>query len=166
MEASASGQGPATRQVVETMATLRRRCPWSSRQDHRSLEKYAREETEELIVALEDYADSPSTTHRAAVVDELGDVFYQVLFHSALLDESGGHEYGHSLGTIIDGLEEKLIRRHPLAFGDDAGDEMPDLDDVEREYRRIKAEEKAERNDENNVESHPSGEQQSEDEQR
>nr|WP_172170155.1 MazG nucleotide pyrophosphohydrolase domain-containing protein [Brevibacterium sp. CT2-23B] len=125
------------------MATLRRRCPWSSRQDHQSLEKYAREETDELIVALEDFNTEPTAENRAAVVDELGDVFYQVLFHSALLDESSGQDYGHSLGAIIDGLEAKLIRRHPLAFTDDPGDEMASLDDVEREYRRIKAEEKA-----------------------
>ncbi|WP_420096387.1 MazG nucleotide pyrophosphohydrolase domain-containing protein [Brevibacterium sediminis] len=129
--------------VIEAMATLRRRCPWSSRQDHQSLEKYAREETNELIVALEDFATEPTAENRAAVVDELGDVFYQVLFHSALLDESSGRDYGHSLGAIIDGLEAKLIRRHPLAFTDDPGDEMASLDDVEREYRRIKAEEKA-----------------------
>ena len=132
---------PTTKHVVAAMATLRRRCPWSSRQDHRSLEKYAREETEELIEALEDYTAAPTEGTRAAVVDELGDVFYQVLFHSALLDESGGHDYGHSLAAVIDGLEDKLIRRHPLAFDDD-GDEPASLEDVEREYRRIKAEEK------------------------
>ncbi|WP_309136013.1 MazG nucleotide pyrophosphohydrolase domain-containing protein [Brevibacterium oceani] len=149
-ETGAEQVEPRLQPVIDAMAILRRRCPWSSRQDHQSLEKYAREETEELIDALEDYVDSPSTTHRAAVVDELGDVFYQVLFHSALLDESGGHEYGHSLGAIIDGLQEKLIRRHPLAFGDDAEGAMADLDDVEREYRRIKSEEKAEKNVENN----------------
>ncbi|WP_366933985.1 MazG nucleotide pyrophosphohydrolase domain-containing protein [Brevibacterium renqingii] len=135
---------PTTGQVVAAMATLRQRCPWSSRQDHRSLEKYAREETEELIEALEDFGAAPTANNRAAVVEELGDVFYQVLFHSALLDESGGHDYGHSLGVIMDGLEEKLVRRHPLAFGDDAGNEMASLEDVEREYRRIKAEEKEE----------------------
>lgn len=131
---------PTAKHVVAAMATLRRRCPWSSTQDHRSLEKYAREETEELIEALEDYTAAPTEDTRAAVVDELGDVFYQVLFHSALLDESGGHDYGHSLNAIIDGLEDKLIRRHPLAFDD--GDESASLEDVEREYRRIKAEEK------------------------
>ncbi|MFE1083943.1 MULTISPECIES: MazG nucleotide pyrophosphohydrolase domain-containing protein [Brevibacterium] len=134
---------PGLQAVIEAMATLRRRCPWSSRQDHQSLEKYAREETDELIVALEDFNTEPTAENRAAVVDELGDVFYQVLFHSALLDESSGQDYGHSLGAIIDGLEAKLIRRHPLAFTDDPGDEMASLDDVEREYRRIKAEEKA-----------------------
>ncbi|MGM0698772.1 MAG: MazG nucleotide pyrophosphohydrolase domain-containing protein [Actinomycetota bacterium] len=134
---------PGLQAVIEAMATLRRRCPWSSRQDHQSLEKYAREETDELIAALEDFATEPTAENRAAVVDELGDVFYQVLFHSALLDESSGRDYGHSLGAIIDGLEAKLIRRHPLAFTDDPGDEMASLDDVEREYRRIKAEEKA-----------------------
>lgn len=134
---------PGLQAVIEAMATLRRRCPWSSRQDHQSLEKYAREETDELIAALVDFATEPTAENRAAVVDELGDVFYQVLFHSALLDESSGRDYGHSLGAIIDGLEAKLIRRHPLAFTDDPGDEMASLDDVEREYRRIKAEEKA-----------------------
>jgi len=134
---------PGLQAVIEAMATLRRRCPWSSRQDHQSLEKYAREETDELIAALEDFATEPTAENRAAVVDELGDVFYQVLFHSVLLDESSGRDYGHSLGAIIDGLEAKLIRRHPLAFTDDPGDEMASLDDVEREYRRIKAEEKA-----------------------
>lgn len=130
--------------VVSAMATLRQRCPWSSRQDHRSLQKYAREETEELIEALEDFTDHDSRANRAAVIDELGDVFYQVLFHSALLDESGSHDYGHSLAEIIDGLNAKLIRRHPLAFDGNGEDgDMADLDDVEREYRRIKAEEKS-----------------------
>lgn len=134
---------PRLQAVIDAMATLRRRCPWSSRQDHQSLEKYAREETDELIDAVEEFTTEPTPENRAAVIEELGDVFYQVLFHSALLDESSGHAYGHSLGAIIDGLEAKLIRRHPLAFTDDSGDEMASLDDVEREYRRIKAEEKA-----------------------
>ena len=143
VEKGADQVEPQLQPVIEAMATLRRRCPWSSRQDHQSLEKYATEETDELIVALEDFTTAPTTENRAAVVEELGDVFYQVLFHSALLDESSGHAYGHSLGAIIDGLEAKLIRRHPLAFTDDSGDEMASLEDVEREYRRIKAEEKA-----------------------
>lgn len=132
-----------TEGVIEAMGTLRRRCPWSSRQDHTSLETYAREETEELVEALEAYTAEASPGNRAAVVEELGDVFYQVLFHSALLDESDSKDYGHTLGRILDGLEAKLIRRHPLVFGDDCSDEeMPALEDVEREYRRIKAEEK------------------------
>ena len=143
VEKGADQVEPQLQPVIEAMATLRRRCPWSSRQDHQSLEKYAREETDELIVALEDFMTVPTSENRAAVVEELGDVFYQVLFHSALLDESNGHAYGHSLGAIIDGLEAKLIGRHPLAFTDEAGDEMASLEDVEREYRRIKAEEKA-----------------------
>ncbi|WP_025777660.1 MazG nucleotide pyrophosphohydrolase domain-containing protein [Brevibacterium sp. VCM10] len=134
---------PRLQPVIDAMAALRRRCPWSSRQDHQSLEKYAREETDELIDALEDFTTAPTPENRAAVIEELGDVFYQVLFHSALLDERSGQVYGHSLGAIIDGLEAKLIRRHPLAFTGDSGDEMASLDDVEREYRRIKAEEKA-----------------------
>ncbi len=136
--------------IVAAMATLRRRCPWSSAQDHASLEKFAREETEELIEALEEYRENPSAGHREALIEELGDVLYQVLFHSALLDESGAAaanradvRYGETLQLIIDGLEEKLIRRHPLAFGDDAEDgRMAPLADVEAEYTRIKSEER------------------------
>src|SRR5699024_7849884 len=106
-------------------------CPWSSRQDHRSLERYAREETEDLIEALEDYTAAPTEDTRAAVVDELGDVFYQVLFHSALLDESGGHDYGHSLAAVIDGHEDTRVARRPLGLDD--GDEPAWVEDVERE---------------------------------
>lgn len=76
--------------IVEAMAVLRSRCPWSSEQDHGSLVKYVREETEELVDALTDFQEQPTPEHRQAVIDELGDVLYQVLFHSALLDESGG----------------------------------------------------------------------------
>ncbi|WP_137824269.1 MazG nucleotide pyrophosphohydrolase domain-containing protein [Brevibacterium sp. 2SA] len=132
--------------AVEAMAVLRARCPWSSEQDHRSLIRYAREETEELIDALEELTADPSPGNRDHVVEELGDVLYQVLFHAALLDESGGSEYGTTLGQVIDALEAKLIRRHPLAF-DGHGREgpMPSLADVEREYRRIKAAERAQR---------------------
>ncbi|RBP63666.1 MazG-like nucleotide pyrophosphohydrolase family protein [Brevibacterium sanguinis] len=142
--------------VVEAMATLRRRCPWSSAQDHESLEKFAREETEELIEALEDYRAEPTARHRDAVIEELGDVFYQVLFHSALLDESGdsvdggtndsaagGTPYGRTLQLIVDRLEEKLVRRHPFAFGEGADDStMAPLAAVEAEYSRIKSLEK------------------------
>lgn len=129
--------------IVEAMAVLRSRCPWSSEQDHESLEKYAREETEELIDALRDFRTTPDPRTRQAVIDELGDVLYQVLFHSALLDESGGEDYGHSLGAVIAALEAKLVRRHPFAFdGQGRGGPMASLEDVEREYRRIKDDER------------------------
>lgn len=137
MSTSASSTGG----IVDAMAALRRLCPWSSVQDHGSLVKFAREETDELIEALEDYRTDGSERHREAVIEELGDVLYQVLFHSALLDESDGQApYGRTLGLIIDRLEAKLIRRHPYAFGDDA--HRASLEDVEDAYRRIKAEEK------------------------
>ena len=132
--------------AVEAMAVLRARCPWSSEQDHRSLMRYAREETEELIEALEDLTADPSPGNRDHVVDELGDVLYQILFHAALLDESGGSDYGTTLTDVIERLEAKLIRRHPLAFdGQGRSGPVPALADVEREYRRIKAAERAQK---------------------
>ena len=143
VRAGGDGSSVSADGIVEAMAVLRTRCPWSSEQDHSSLVKYVREETEELVDALTDFQAQPTPEHREAVIDELGDVLYQVLFHSALLDESGGADYGHSLGAVIAGLEAKLVRRHPFAFdGQGRTGPMASLEDVEAEYRRIKDEER------------------------
>ena len=97
-------------------------------------------------LALEDLTADPSPGNRDHVVDELGDVLYQILFHAALLDESGGSDYGTTLTDVIERLEAKLIRRHPLTFdGQGRSGPVPALADVEREYRRIKAAERAQK---------------------
>ena len=64
-------------ELLATAATLRAPggCPWDSEQTHQSLVQYLLEETYELIEAIE-------TNDRAAILEELGDVLYQVVFHS------------------------------------------------------------------------------------
>ncbi len=98
-------------QLVETFAILRgpNGCPWDKKQTHESLIKNLREETEELIQAIE-HKDA------ANMQEELGDVLLQVLMHSQIAAEEGLF----TVEDVIQGLYDKLHRRHPHVFGDHA----------------------------------------------
>jgi len=85
-------------------------CPWDAEQDHRSLVQYLLEETHELIEAIE-------TGDRNEVLEELGDVLYQVIFHS---DLASGGTLGEpfDLEDVAAHMEQKMRSRHPHVFGD------------------------------------------------
>src|SRR5579884_2373347 len=86
---------------------LRRECPWDREQDERSIVPHTVEEAYEL-------ADAAIRGDDAKLMDELGDVLFQVHFLSLLLEERGAGD----LARVADGCTEKLIRRHPHVFGD------------------------------------------------
>jgi nucleoside triphosphate diphosphatase len=86
---------------------LRRDCPWDREQDERSIVPHTVEEAYEL-------ADAVHAGDDAKLVDELGDVLFQVHFLALLLEERGGGD----LGVVAERCAEKLIRRHPHVFGD------------------------------------------------
>ncbi|HSC03470.1 MAG TPA: MazG family protein, partial [Solirubrobacteraceae bacterium] len=86
---------------------LRVECPWDREQDERSIVPHTVEESYEL-------ADAAQRGDDAKMVDELGDVLFQVHFLSLLLEERGGGD----LATVAGDVTEKLIRRHPHVFGD------------------------------------------------
>jgi uncharacterized protein YabN with tetrapyrrole methylase and pyrophosphatase domain len=71
-----------------------------------------------------------------ALVEELGDLLFQVMFLSLLLEERGVAD----LGTVAERLREKLIRRHPHVFGDRVA-ETPD--DAKKIWREMKQQERA-----------------------
>jgi XTP/dITP diphosphohydrolase len=85
-------------------------CPWDAEQDHRSLVQYLLEETHELIDALE-------KGNRDEVLEELGDVLYQVIFHSDLASEGSLGE-AFDLEDVAEFMEQKMRSRHPHVFGD------------------------------------------------
>ena len=85
-------------------------CPWDAEQDHRSLVQYLLEETHELIDALE-------RGNRDEVLEELGDVLYQVIFHSDLASE-GTLGQPFDLEDVAEFMEQKMRSRHPHVFGD------------------------------------------------
>jgi uncharacterized protein YabN with tetrapyrrole methylase and pyrophosphatase domain len=108
----------------EVTRLLRRECPWDREQDERSIVPHTIEEAYEL-------ADAAHSGDDAKLLDELGDVLFQVYFLSLLLEERGRG----SLAGVADHCREKLIRRHPHVFGDRAADTAAD---VVRNWDQIK----------------------------
>lgn len=106
-------------------------CAWDREQTHASLVQYLVEETHELVEAIEAGDD-------AELVEELGDVLYQVLFHSDIAAEEGRF----TLEDVAAHMRDKMVARHPHVFGDVVA-ETPDA--VVANWDAIKAVEKADR---------------------
>src|SRR3954453_298834 len=83
-------------------------CPWDADQTHESLVRYLIEETAELVEAIE-------THDRDALLEELGDVLYQVLFHADLAAATPGE--GFDLEDVVRTTAAKMIGRRPHVFG-------------------------------------------------
>ena len=86
---------------------LRQECPWDREQDERTVVPHTVEEAYEL-------ADAAHRRDDARLLDELGDVLFQVHFLALLLEERGAG----SLAEVASHCVEKLVRRHPHVFGD------------------------------------------------
>src|SRR5438874_12571663 len=120
----------AINDLVRVMARLRspRGCPWDREQDHQSLRWHAVEEVYELLDAIEANDDHE-------LVEELGDLLLQVVFHCQLGKERGAFDFDQVARHIV----EKLIRRHPHVFGDV---KVKDVDQVWANWEKIKQAEK------------------------
>ncbi|GAC1423720.1 MAG: hypothetical protein NVSMB5_17600 [Candidatus Velthaea sp.] len=114
--------------LVEIMARLRRSCPWDREQTHESLVRYLIEETYEVVEAIEANAEGE-------LCDELGDLLFQIVFHSQLATERGKF----SVADVIDALSNKMIRRHPHVFGDVA---VANVEQVWANWEQLKSQEK------------------------
>jgi XTP/dITP diphosphohydrolase len=97
------------RAVAETMRAVRERCVWSQRITHRDLVPYLIEEAHEVIDAVE-------TGSRDDLREELGDLLWQVLFHSAIAAQDEDDPF--DIDDVARVLDEKMVRRHPHVFGD------------------------------------------------
>lgn len=122
---------------VALVDTLRERCPWDAEQTHHSLTRHLLEESYEVLDALEHLpegaeADDPAYAH---VEEELGDLLFQVVFHSRIAAETGAF----TLADVARTVHDKLVGRHPHVFGDVA---VEGADDVLANWERIKREEK------------------------
>jgi uncharacterized protein YabN with tetrapyrrole methylase and pyrophosphatase domain len=121
--AEASSQALAD--LDELTRRLRRECPWDREQDERSIVPHTLEEAYEL-------ADAAERGDDAKLLDELGDVLFQVMFLSLLLEERGAGD----LAQVAEHCRQKLIRRHPHVFGDAV---LADAAEVLRNWDAIKA---------------------------
>ncbi|WCC80396.1 MazG family protein [Cutibacterium equinum] len=111
--------------LVAVMARLRDECPWDRSQTHRSLVTYLIEETGEVVDAIEAGTDDD-------LVEELGDLLLQVVFHARIAEEEGVSD----IAEVIGGIVTKLVARHPYVFSDE---EVPDDLDAAWEARKAVA---------------------------
>jgi MazG family protein len=115
----------ALARLDEITRRLRRECPWDREQDERSIVPHTVEEAYEL-------ADAANRDDDAKLLDELGDVLFQVHFLALLLEERGAGD----LAAVATHASEKLIRRHPHVFGEV---EVENAAEVLRNWDAIKA---------------------------
>jgi ATP diphosphatase len=96
--------------LIAVMAALRTPgsgCPWDLEQSFESIAPYTIEEAYEVADAIE-------RGHRVDLKEELGDLLLQVVYHARMAEEEGAF----SFADVVDGVTEKMIRRHPHVFGD------------------------------------------------
>ncbi len=121
--------------LIAVMARLRGEdgCAWDREQTHLSLLKYLIEESHEFIDAVE-------SGDRSHMIEELGDVLYQVLFHADLGAADPDHPF--TIDDVARVAREKMVGRHPHVFGDVTADTA---DEVVANWEKWKAAEKPER---------------------
>jgi len=122
--------------LLEIMAALRTPetgCPWDLEQDFKTIAPYTLEEAYEV-------ADAIQKNDMAELCEELGDLLLQVVYHAQMARE-GGH---FAFEDVVEGITRKMIRRHPHVFGDE---DARSAGMAKGMWEKIKAEEKAERQD-------------------
>jgi len=122
------GTGDELRRAAEVMDQVRQRCVWSREMTHEKLVPYLTEEAAEVIDAVESRSADD-------LREELGDLLWQVLFHSAVSEE-------FTIDDVAAGLADKMVRRHPHVF---AGEEAPTAERVLELWNAAKLAEKRSR---------------------
>lgn len=97
-------------ELLNVIAQLRSEhgCPWDKAQTHESLIPCLRNECEEVVQAIEQHDEEN-------LCEELGDVLLQVLLHTRIAEEEGQF----TMADVVNGLAEKMVRRHPHVFGNE-----------------------------------------------
>ncbi|HIJ59292.1 MAG TPA: nucleoside triphosphate pyrophosphohydrolase [Nitrospirae bacterium] len=115
--------------LIEIMSKLRSNngCPWDKVQTHQSLKGYLLEETYEVI-------DTIDRSNYDELKEELGDLLFQIIFHSQLASEKGFFDFKDVCSIIA----KKMISRHPHVFSDKKFDS---LEEVSKQWQERKKEE-------------------------
>jgi XTP/dITP diphosphohydrolase len=110
--------------LVIIMDELREKCPWDRKQNIHTLRQQTIEETFEL-------ADAITDEDWNALKEELGDLLLHIVFYSKI----GREQNKFTLQEVIDGICEKLIKRHPHIYGDTV---VENEEDVKKNWEQIK----------------------------
>lgn len=114
--------------------TLREQCPWDIEQTHTSLLPYLIEETYEVVDAINALSDDPTSDEH--LIEELGDLLYQIEFHATIAEQEGRF----TIADVTSAIHDKLVRRHPHVFGDV---EASDAATVTNNWENIKRDERS-----------------------
>src|SRR4051812_49516774 len=124
--ADVEGLAEALLELQQLTERLRRDCPWDREQTARTIVPHTVEEAYEV-------ADAANAQDDAKLLDELGDLLFQVYFLALLLEERGSGDLADAARLI----HEKLVRRHPHVFGgveaETAGRVRSNWEDIKRE---------------------------------
>ncbi len=123
-------EGKKFQELVDIMARLRKECPWDREQTNQSIKNNLIEEAYELLEAIEENNDE-------AMIEELGDLLLQVVFHSQIKKDEGKFD----INDVLDNLIKKLIRRHPHVFGGEDYEKLEGKDHLDK-WEKIKQKEK------------------------
>jgi tetrapyrrole methylase family protein/MazG family protein len=126
--------GTDVQRLVELVERLRHDCPWDRKQTHHSLRRHLLEESYEALEAI-DELDVATASGYEHLAEELGDLLFQIAFHSLLAAEEGQF----TMADVARGVHDKLVARHPHVFGDV---EVADADEVVTNWEQIKKLEK------------------------
>lgn len=126
---------PKLDELIAVLALLRAPggCAWDAEQTHESLVRYLIEETYELIDAIE-------SGTREELIEELGDVLYQVIFHADIAAHRAGEEF--TIEDVAAHMTAKMIGRHPHVFGDAQAETATEVVGIWEQQKKI---EKADR---------------------
>ena len=113
--------------LVSIMDELRQKCPWDRKQTIETLRPLTIEETYELTDAISD-------GDWKGIKEELGDMLLHIIFYAKI----GAEENKFTLQEVMEGISEKLIRRHPHIYGDV---KVNDEEDVKKNWEQIKMQE-------------------------
>ncbi len=117
--------------LLEQMRLLRNPvtgCEWDKAQTHESLVKYLKEETQEVIEAI-------NKKDKENLSEELGDLLLQIIFHCQIAEEKGFFDFE----KVVEKLSEKIERRHPFVFKNIRSHSIEEQKEM---WKKIKSQEK------------------------
>lgn len=117
----------AFERLLHIMDDLREKCPWDRKQTFQSLRKLTIEETYELVDAILEH-------DTAGIQEEVGDLLLHMVFYAKIGEEQGAFD----IGDALNGICEKLIKRHPHIYGDVT---VNSEEDVKRNWEQLKLKE-------------------------
>ena len=129
------GQKHNIDELLEVVEILRSEngCEWDRAQTHETLKRCLRDESQEVIDAIDNKDDEN-------LCEELGDLLLQVLMNAQVAKERGAFDFN----KIVQGITDKLIRRHPHVFGDEDRPSTPE--ESLKLWKKVKEIEKARKN--------------------